>query len=164
MGLCTSQSNQPPQVTSQASSGVGRSGDEEHYPEEIVGGGDHKGQSAGGKSTYHKKAIPQAVRRMCYITYLGHNFDGKCYCCDQPINPFEFEAGHVKAEREGGETKVENLRPICSLCNRSMGTINMKDFVFQHGMQGKIKNERSERTENTGVGTQGHIHINVSRQ
>ena len=40
-----------------------------------------------------------------------------------------FEAGHIIAERCGGPTNIENLRPICSLCNRSMGLKNMIDFM-----------------------------------
>ena len=27
-----------------------------------------------------------------------------------------------------GETKLENLKPICSCCNKSMGSSNLEDF------------------------------------
>ncbi|NDG68463.1 MAG: hypothetical protein EB135_03170, partial [Proteobacteria bacterium] len=40
-----------------------------------------------------------------------------------------FECGHIIAEAKGGETSLENLRPICSTCNKSMKTINMNDYI-----------------------------------
>jgi hypothetical protein len=36
------------------------------------------------------------------------------------------------AEANGGKIQIDNLRPICAVCNNSMGTINMKDFAFGH--------------------------------
>jgi hypothetical protein len=39
-----------------------------------------------------------------------------------------FQCGHVIAEANGGVIHVDNLRPICSICNQSMGTENMDDF------------------------------------
>jgi hypothetical protein len=35
----------------------------------------------------------------------------------------------VKAERNGGANEISNLRPICGLCNASMGSKNMNDFM-----------------------------------
>ena len=37
------------------------------------------------------------------------------------ITPFNFEVGHNIPESKGGATDINNLRPICSKCNRSMG-------------------------------------------
>lgn len=37
------------------------------------------------------------------------------------MTPFNFEAGHVIPESKGGKTHIENLLPICSTCNKSMG-------------------------------------------
>ena len=50
----------------------------------------------------------------------------KCpYCKVNFINPFHFQTGHVIAKSAGGKDIVENLRPICSLCNQSMGANSM---------------------------------------
>jgi hypothetical protein len=50
----------------------------------------------------------------------------KCpYCKVNSINPFHFHTGHVIAKSTGGKDTVENLRPICSLCNQSMGANSM---------------------------------------
>ncbi len=57
-----------------------------------------------------------------------------CYCCSvEPITKGNFECGHIISEKEGGEVKLENLRPICGLCNKSMGTKNMLEFMKQYG-------------------------------
>ena len=39
-----------------------------------------------------------------------------------------FECGHIVSVKEGGETNIENLLPICSSCNKSMGTENLMVF------------------------------------
>jgi 5-methylcytosine-specific restriction endonuclease McrA len=55
-------------------------------------------------------------------------------CCKKTtIKNTEFDCGHVMSERNGGGQEITNLRPICSSCNKSMGTTNMIDFVKKHG-------------------------------
>ncbi len=77
-----------------------------------------------------KKPIPKTLRRMVWDLYIGEEFGiGKCECCSKVIKQFEFHCGHVKSEANGGETSVENLRPICALCNLSMGKKNMDEFM-----------------------------------
>ena len=45
-----------------------------------------------------------------------------CFCCNvEPITFANFECGHVQSGVNGGDDKIQNLRPICSLCNKSMG-------------------------------------------
>jgi hypothetical protein len=41
--------------------------------------------------------------------------------CKNPINAYNFQAGHNIPESKGGKTSVENLVPICDRCNSSMG-------------------------------------------
>jgi ribosomal protein S27E len=48
-------------------------------------------------------------------------------CCKSTdISQMSFHCGHIIAEAKGGKTIVSNLKPIC---NSSMGTTNMKDFM-----------------------------------
>ena len=35
---------------------------------------------------------------------------------------------NFETEKNGGLTNIDNLRPVCSTCNKSMGTKNMVDF------------------------------------
>jgi hypothetical protein len=59
-----------------------------------------------------------------WLLYLGDkNFKHKCNVkwCENIITPFNFEVGHNVPESKGGATDLDNLRPICSKCNKSMG-------------------------------------------
>ncbi len=89
---------------------------------------------------YRKINIPAAVRRTVWNTYIGEEIGlTECYVgCKTKISQMTFECGHVEAESKGGLTIVENLRPICSSCNRSMGTRNMHDFMKTFGFKSDI--------------------------
>lgn len=78
-----------------------------------------------------KKTIPKTLKQIVWDTYNGkNNRHAKCFCCNHAeIDTFNFQCGHVISEYNGGETTVENLRPICALCNSSMGTKNMIEFM-----------------------------------
>lgn len=49
-------------------------------------------------------------------------------CNTNKITQLTFEAGHIIAEAKGGLTTVDNLEPICSTCNKSMGTQNLNEY------------------------------------
>jgi 5-methylcytosine-specific restriction endonuclease McrA len=88
---------------------------------------------------YKKKHIPSTLKRMVWDEYIGANVGNtKCMCCKtQEIRQIEFTCGHIIAEKEGGETNLKNLRPICSKCNLSMGIVNMTEFMSKYGF-GKL--------------------------
>ena len=72
-----------------------------------------------------KKKIPLALREQVWVLYCGdRNFKHKCVVkwCENIITPFNFEVGHNVPESKGGETNIDNLRPVCSKCNKSMGS------------------------------------------
>jgi hypothetical protein len=87
-----------------------------------------------------KKPIDKSLRASVWKTYASEtDFVVLCYCCNiKEIDPFNFECGHIQAEAVGGETTLTNLRPICGLCNKAMGTKNMKTFAMDNGYDGKI--------------------------
>jgi hypothetical protein len=74
--------------------------------------------------------IPATVRNSVWINHIGNDKGTSvCFCCkSQPIDRGNYECGHVISRHDGGSSTVENLRPICGLCNKSMGTKNMEDF------------------------------------
>jgi HNH endonuclease len=75
------------------------------------------------RTGYKKKKIPKAIREAVWINYNGHTFDAKCNVqwCPNRITAYDFTVGHNIPESKGGATTVENLVPICSRCNQSMG-------------------------------------------
>jgi hypothetical protein len=86
-----------------------------------------------------KQAIPKTVRNQVWRKFCGNHLDAKCFCCDQYLAYESWEAGHVMSEAKGGKTIVENLRPICLPCNRSMGTKHMYEFMKEYQLAG-LKN------------------------
>ncbi len=77
------------------------------------------------------KTIPKTLRVQVWNKYIGVQIgETNCPCCGViKISPFSFVCGHVIAEAKGGDISLQNLRPICSVCNGSMGTRNMFDFM-----------------------------------
>jgi len=57
-----------------------------------------------------------------------------CYHCKTNLDFTEFECGHIISVAEGGNTTVNNLTPVCSMCNRSVGKKNAKEFNDKHGI------------------------------
>jgi hypothetical protein len=80
------------------------------------------------------KKIPAIVRQNVWNIYIGaHIGKTKCLLCQQnDIEPFQFHCAHVIAQSKGGSDQVQNLRPICSLCNQSMSNHNLIDFAKKY--------------------------------
>jgi 5-methylcytosine-specific restriction endonuclease McrA len=83
------------------------------------------------KRKYTKKSISATMRRKVWDEYIGKKIgEAKCLCCKMTdITQLTFHCGHIIPECKGGELTLSNLKPICSSCNSSMGTINMNDFM-----------------------------------
>lgn len=86
------------------------------------------------KDSLKRKSIPKAVKVSIWKKYISPSkLDGKCFVgCGTLIQINNFEAGHVISFSNGGENTIENLRPICSLCNKSMGKTNMNEFIDKY--------------------------------
>lgn len=90
--------------------------------------------------SYVKESIPRTVKNCLWINYFGRDMrTGLCACCQrEPITINNFHAGHIKSEREGGSTTLDNLAPICPLCNSSMSTMHMNDFINKYNLNYKL--------------------------
>ena len=75
------------------------------------------------QSKRKKERIPVALREAVWIHRQGRVFQGKCLTtwCPNIITVFEFQCGHDIPESKGGPLTLENLYPLCSRCNLSMG-------------------------------------------
>ena len=75
-------------------------------------------------NNYTKKSIPKALREQVWLHYFGKKYEYSCYIpwCKNNINVFDFHVGHNIPESKGGTLSLDNLRPICSRCNHSMGS------------------------------------------
>ena len=77
-----------------------------------------------------RRALPPSLRAAVWSRYIGNYIDGRCWCCERsPINAItNVEYGHVIAFARGGADSVDNLRPICASCNKSMQTRDMLEY------------------------------------
>ena len=83
-----------------------------------------------------KQTIPKKIRQLVWNTHIGEEI-GKhpCMCCRATdITQMNFQCGHIVSEYNGGKCTINNLVPICNLCNTSMGRTNMDIFMTQHGL------------------------------
>lgn len=107
-----------------------------------------------------KVIIPKSLKISVWNKFIGDIIGKtKCLCCENnDITQSNFECGHIEAEANGGETSINNLVPICSQCNKSMGTTNY--IIFKNQLKGHlplynkkiiektIKKEQEEKKEN----------------
>ena len=86
------------------------------------------------------KKIPQSVRQDVWNTYIGDSVGKiKCFLCEQTdISPFQFHCSHVIPISKNGPSSVDNLRPLCSVCNQSMSTMNMIEFAQKFHPKSRI--------------------------
>lgn len=76
-----------------------------------------------------RKSIPKTLRIKVWDTTIGKEKGvGDCFVCNTNIDSKNFECGHIISVKEGGETTLENLKPICGCCNKSMGIQNLIEF------------------------------------
>jgi hypothetical protein len=82
-----------------------------------------------------KQTIPKSVKTHVWDLYIGkHINEHRCLCCKKAyIQITNFDTGHVLSEKDGGTHEISNLRPICAVCNHSMGSENMIEFVKRYG-------------------------------
>lgn len=74
--------------------------------------------------------VPRAVRVQVWIKRNGpESRIGSCFTCKDPSLTYDsFECGHVTSFCLGGPTTVDNLEPICAMCNRDMGIMNLFEY------------------------------------
>jgi len=76
-----------------------------------------------------RKSIPKSLKILVWDKNIGKEKGiGNCNVCKSEIDSKAFECGHIISVKEGGATNIENLLPICSSCNKSMGTENLLVF------------------------------------
>lgn len=97
-----------------------------------------------------KQRIPPTIRKVVFNRWSKGRISMLCYCCRiNEIDCHDFECGHIVAEGMGGRICEENLRPICTPCNRSMGTRNMFEYIEQFGFWKKNKEVINPKRKNS---------------
>jgi hypothetical protein len=81
------------------------------------------------RSIKNKEKITKAIRTELWKQYFKDSLNGSCCCCENKITYDYFEAGHIVSRIRGGDTKLSNLKPVCSGCNKDMGCGNMFTYI-----------------------------------
>lgn len=73
--------------------------------------------------------IPVKKRIEVWRKRNGKLMDGSCFVCKSSLNYCDMECGHIVPFIYGGTCQVENLEPICKICNRDMGIVNLNEYI-----------------------------------
>jgi 5-methylcytosine-specific restriction endonuclease McrA len=81
-----------------------------------------------------KNKIPKSLKTKVWNENFGKSCgEHMCYVgCGKMIYQSDFECGHIVAEINGGDMNIDNLKPICGQCNKSMGTMNLEKFKAKY--------------------------------
>ena len=91
------------------------------------------------ETIYKKEPICKTVRNVLWYIHYGDVRTAKCKCClVEDISLSCYHVGHVIAEANGGKTSMENLLPMCMLCNTSIGKQNVNDFIKKWNLHYRI--------------------------
>lgn len=77
-----------------------------------------------------KDIISPRLRIMVWTRYFGEKPTGFCPICNSvlKIGKNGFHCGHIISEANGGQTTIDNLKPICATCNTKMGATNWNEY------------------------------------
>lgn len=76
--------------------------------------------------TGKRTSIPKGLRIAVWDKQIGkHARIGECFLCKREIKFEDFEAGHKESVANGGKTDIDNLVPLCGICNKSHGAENI---------------------------------------
>ena len=78
-----------------------------------------------------KQKIPKSIKNNSWNKYIGLlKGTSVCICCNiKTIDSKQFIGGHIISEKNGGKVTIDNIIPICSGCNNSMGSTNMDIWI-----------------------------------
>lgn len=76
----------------------------------------------------YRVRITKKLRKEVWKKRFEEKIKGCCFCCEKDIEYDDFECGHIQSVHFRGETIKDNLEPICSVCNKDMGTQNLLTY------------------------------------
>jgi len=83
-----------------------------------------------------KQDICRDLKNQVWISHFGEVLKHKCFTCNTMLMINDtWHAGHVCAESKSGPLIIENIRPVCASCNKSMGTCHMYLWLFNNQLE-----------------------------
>jgi 5-methylcytosine-specific restriction endonuclease McrA len=59
---------------------------------------------------------------------LYNKYCGRCYLCGCDISFDNFQIEHVLPKARGGLTNINNLNPVCGICNATKGPLTLDEY------------------------------------
>lgn len=92
-----------------------------------------------------RKPIDKKLKNKVWVAEFGAKTSGKCtiYNCTNILSldiVNSWQCGHKQSVKNKGNTTLENLRPLCSFCNQSMGENNWDKWIYDKMMKDIINN------------------------
>lgn len=72
--------------------------------------------------------IPRVLRNAVWQKRNSTNMVGVCFVCENELCYENMECGHIIPHIYNGNVSLENLEPICKVCNRDMGAMNLHEY------------------------------------
>ena len=89
-------------------------------------------KSTKNQSQKKRKIFCSKDRGKVWENIFGRQYTNICPLCQknimQALDTDTWHMGHIQAWSKGGSDTLENIRPICIACNKSMGSENLKDY------------------------------------
>lgn len=76
--------------------------------------------------------ITTQLRYKLWSKFWNNSMNGLCIVCGNPITIADFVCGHIEAWSVNKNSDISNLAPVCNLCNKSMGTMDMREYKKLH--------------------------------
>ena len=77
----------------------------------------------------------------------GH-IQGHCFVCKSALCFDNFECGHVVSLYHNGDTQLDNLEPICRMCNGDMSIMNLYEYKRIYEKMCNNDNDHNENNYN----------------
>lgn len=89
-----------------------------------------------------RKNLTKLVRLTAWRKSSKGLMDTDCFSCLKPMRmEDDWECGHIVSHSHGGSDEAVNMQPLCRRCNRSMGPMNMYEYMYLKGYHGNLSKE-----------------------
>jgi len=68
--------------------------------------------------------------------YIGASRTGQCFCCGTSISKSKWKCSYIVPRSEFGTKNVDNYRPLCKICHRDRGIMNLNEYIIMKGKPG----------------------------
>jgi 5-methylcytosine-specific restriction endonuclease McrA len=92
-------------------------------------------QSTSPDDSTARKSFSKKDVETVWETYLGNTSEEICPLCGENRIIFNdrstWEMSHIQAHAKKGSCDLSNIRPLCFKCNRSMGSMHLRQFMIE---------------------------------